>query len=224
MNFIEYPDREMMMIDLANLLAGEISGVLRHEDSASFVVPGGTTPGPIFDVLCAVDLDWGRVSVMLSDERWVPETSERSNTRLLKERLLVERAAQANLLPLYAAADAPEEKIDELEQAISPALPISVLLLGMGDDMHTASLFPGADKLAEALAPDAPVLMPMRAPGAPEPRITLTAPVLAGAISKHIVITGPKKRQALERATSLGDTMQAPVAAVLKDATVHWAA
>ena len=137
MNFIEYPDREMMMIDLANLLAGEISGVLRHEDSASFVVPGGTTPGPIFDVLCAVDLDWGRVSVMLSDERWVPETSERSNTRLLKERLLVERAAQANLLPLYAAADAPEEKIDELEQAISPALPITPPI--------TAPPFPSSD-------------------------------------------------------------------------------
>ncbi|MGJ8583296.1 MAG: 6-phosphogluconolactonase [Marinosulfonomonas sp.] len=224
MNLIEYPDREMMMMDLANLLAGEIAGVLRHDDTASLVVPGGTTPGPIFDVLCAVDLDWSRVSVMLSDERWVPETSDRSNTRLLKERLLVERAAQANFLPLYAAAETPEEKLEELEQTISTALPISVLLLGMGDDMHTASLFPGADKLAEALAPDAPVLMPMRAPGAPEPRITLTAPVLAGAISKHIVITGPKKRQALERATSLGDTMQAPVAAVLKDATVHWAA
>lgn len=224
MNFIEYPDREMMMMDLANLLAGEISGVLRHEDSASLVVPGGTTPGPIFDVLCAVDLDWSRVSVMLSDERWVPESSERSNTRLLKERLLVERAAQANFLPLYADAETPEEKLAELEQVISMALPISVLLLGMGDDMHTASLFPGADKLEQALAPDAPVLMPMRAPGAPEPRITLTAPVLAGAISKHIVITGPKKRQALERATSLGDTMQAPVSAVLNGATVHWAA
>ncbi len=223
MNLVEYPDREMMMIEVANELAGQLGAVLRQGDAALFVVPGGTTPGPIFDSISGVDLHWDRVHVMLSDERWVPESSERSNTRLLRDRLLVDRAATAKLLPLYADAATPEERIEELSAGIEPHLPIDVLLLGMGADMHTASLFPGADRLAEAMADDAPILVPMRAPGAPEPRVTLSAPVLAGAIQKHVVITGKEKRDALRTARNLGDPMQAPIAAVLSGATLHWA-
>ena len=88
--------------------------------------------------------------------------------------------------------------------------------------MHTASLFPGADNLEAALAADAPRLMPMRAEGAGEPRITLTAPVLNGALSKHIVITGDEKRSALDKARHLSP-QEAPIASVLQGATVHWA-
>lgn len=223
MKFVEYPGREMMMIDIANRLADELTDALSRQDSVSFAVPGGTTPGPVFDVLCARDLDWDRVRVMLTDERWVPETSERSNTALLRQRLLVNRAASARYLPLYGAADTPEEKLPDLASAIETELPLSVLLLGMGTDMHTASIFPGADRLVDAVAPDAPVLMAMRAPGAPEPRITLTARVLRDARSKHIVITGDEKRAALENARVLQDPIKAPVSAVLAGATVHWA-
>ena len=223
MKLVEYPDQDMMMIDLANTLAGAVENVLLHEDSASLVVPGGTTPGPIFDYLSAADLDWSRVQVMLSDERWVPESSNRSNTRLLKQRLLVGRAAAANYLRLYSDAETPEEKLAELAGAITPHLPISVLLLGMGADMHTASLFPGAGGLAEAMDPHAPTLVAIRAPGAPEPRITLSAPALASALAKHIVITGAEKRAALEKASHMHDPMAAPILSVLGGATVHWA-
>lgn len=222
MDFVEYPDREMLVIDLANKLAGELRSALEHEERVLMAVPGGTTPGPIFDDLCAVDLDWDRVDVMLTDERWVSEDSERSNTRLLRERLLVERAAAARLLPLYLPCKEPEDRLDELAEEIAPRLPIQVLVLGMGADMHTASLFPGADQLEAALDPRAPILLAMRAPGAPEPRITLTAPVLDGAMSKHIVIFGDEKRAALERARHMSPK-DAPVAAVLSQATVHWA-
>lgn len=223
MRFVEYPDREAMMIDLADLLASELNEALHHGDRATLVVPGGTTPGPVFDTLSAVDLPWDKIDVMLSDERWVPETSDRSNTRLLKERLFTGRAAAAHFIPLYADADAPEHRLAELSQRVQAALPISVLLLGMGDDMHTASLFPGADQLDLALADDAPTLVAMRAPGAPEPRITLSAPVLAAAQNTHIVITGAAKRTSVELAASLDDPHQAPVCTVLKSATVHWA-
>lgn len=222
MRLVEYPDAEMLMIDLANKIAGELKTCLLTHDWASFAVPGGTTPGPLFDDLCNADLDWSRVHVMLTDERWVPEDHERSNTRLLRDRLLVGRAAEAVLVPLYRDAGQPEEVIDDLARAIAPELPISVLLLGMGGDMHTASLFPGADRLAEALAPDAPPLMAMRAPGAPEPRITLTAPVLSDAMSTHVIITGAEKREALDRARNLTPT-EAPISLFLKQATVHWA-
>ncbi|MGB3314817.1 MAG: 6-phosphogluconolactonase [Albidovulum sp.] len=222
MKFVEYPDAELMMFDLADVLASELASALRRNDGASLCVPGGTTPGPVFDVLSGVKLDWDRVTVFLNDERWVPESHERSNARLLKARLLTGRAAAATYLPLYADAGAPEDAVDALAAAIEPHLPIDVLLLGMGADMHTASLFPGADRLAEALAPDAPILIPMRAPGAAEPRMTLSARVLADAMTCHIVIAGAEKRAAVERAESLPPE-EAPVAAVLANATVHWA-
>ena len=125
-------------------------------------------------------------------------------------------------MPLYADTPEPEQALDALTEALSPHLPIDVLLLGMGADLHTASLFPGADRLAEALAPDAPVLMALRAPGAGEPRVTLTARVLADAMACHILITGAEKRAALDRARGL-PAEEAPVNAVLTNATVHWA-
>jgi 6-phosphogluconolactonase len=223
MKLIEYPDRDMLAIDLAQTLAGELNNTLMHEERATFVVPGGTTPGPIFDDLCAADLDWTRVDVMLSDERWVPEDHERSNTRLLRQRLLVGPAAQAHLLPMYAPAAEPELAIGQLEQVIRPYLPITVALLGMGADMHTASLFPGADNLSLALSADAPLLVPMRTEAQPEPRVTLSARVLRDALSLHIVVTGEEKREALERAQSLSP-QEAPVSAVLENAFVHWVA
>ena len=222
MNFVSYPDREALMIGLANAIAGELSECLHREGRASFCVPGGTTPGPVFDILSGVGLNWAQVSVFLNDERWVDEASPRSNTRLLRERLLRDAAAAAQLIPLYAPADTPEDVLDALATGIAPHLPITVLLLGMGADMHTASLFPGADRLAEALAPDAPVLMALRAEAAGEPRITLTAPVLAGAMHIHILITGAEKRTAIEAAAHL-PPLQAPVRVVLDNATVHWA-
>ncbi|MEC7668599.1 MAG: 6-phosphogluconolactonase [Pseudomonadota bacterium] len=220
--FVEYADRDMLALDLANLIAGEVRTALSQSDSATLAVPGGTSPGPVFDDLCAVDLDWDRVNVLLTDERWVPEDSDRSNTRLLRERLLTDKAAAANLLPLYAPYDTPEEGLGELAKGIEAQLPLSVVLLGMGADMHTASIFPEADKLDDALAPNAPVLLPMRAPGAPEPRITLSAEALDGAMSKHILIFGAEKRAALENAKGKAPK-DAPINAVLNGATVHWA-
>lgn len=221
MEFIAYPDAELMYLALAKQMASELGSFLRRDGRASLCVPGGTTPGPVFDTLSGLDLDWGNVAVFLNDERWVPESSPRSNTRLLRERLLRGPAGAAQLVPLYAPAEQPEEMLDALSSGIAPHLPISVLLLGMGADMHTASLFPGADRLTEALAPDAPILMALRAEAAGEPRITLSAPALKTAFHTHILIKGPEKRAALERAQSLSVT-EAPVRAVLDVATVHW--
>ena len=222
MKIVAYPSRDTLMQGLASVLAADLAQALAARGRASLSVPGGSTPGPVFDLLARANLDWAHVAVFLNDERWVGENSPRSNTRLLRERLLQGRAAAARVVPLYAKAATPESQLASLSAGIAAELPIDVLMLGMGADMHTASLFPGADHLALALADDAPVLMALRAMAAGEPRITLTAPVLHGARNIHILITGAEKRVALERAMTL-EPMQAPVRVVLDHATVHWA-
>ncbi len=222
MEFIEYPDREMLMINLAQQIAGELNTCLMQHEHASLAVPGGTTPGPMFDDLSAATLDWSRVHVLLTDERWVPEDHERSNTRLLRQRLLTNEAEAAQLVPLYKPGLSPDDALADLSEGISPELPISVLLLGMGADMHTASLFPDAPDLAEAIEGRGGPLAIVRPEGQPEARITLTGPVLRSAMSTHVLITGPEKKEALERAQKLPAT-EAPISLVLRNAVVHWA-
>lgn len=222
MRLVEYADRAALYRALADQIAAGLAEAVKLRGAASLSVPGGTTPGPVFDRLAQMDLAWEKIAIVLNDERWVPEDSPRSNTALLRARLLQGPAAKARLVPLYAPAARPEDRLAELAEGLRPHLPLDVLLLGMGADMHTASLFPGADRLAEALAPDAPLLLPMRAEAAGEPRITLTAPVLRAARQVHLLLTGSEKRAALQRALGLS-ALEAPVRMVLDQASVHWA-
>ena len=221
MTIAEYPDRDLLAIDLADTMASELKTALLSHEQVTLAVPGGTSPAPIFDSLCAADLDWDRVVVMLTDERWVPESSERSNGRLVKERLLTNRAKAATFLPFYVEGETPESAAKPLSDKLAHMMPISLLLLGMGADMHTASLFPGAEGLEAGLSDAAPILVPIQAEGQ-EPRISFSATALNGAMSKHLVIYGEEKRIALARARNLAPE-EAPIAAVLSDMTVHWA-
>lgn len=222
MNFIEYPDRELMMAELAMLIAGELTDMFTHQERATLAVCGGTTPAPVFDTLSAVDLHWDRVDVLLTDERWVPEDDPRSNAALVRKHLLQDKAAAARFHPFYRAGETAEEAAGALAEEVAALAPLSIVLLGMGEDMHTASLFPGGDNLEAALAADAPAVMAMRAEAAGEPRVTLTAPAINGAMSKHLVITGTAKRAALARAEDLPPS-RAPVRAVMPELQVHWA-
>jgi len=221
MSFQEYSDREMLIIEVAQKIVGDLKTALLTQENVSFVVPGGTTPGPIFDILCAADIEWNRVHVMLSDERWVPDDNDRSNAKLLRDRLLVNRAAAAKFTPFYVPDVEVADACKDVSEKLKSEWPISVLVLGMRADMHTASLFPQANGLDAALSADADALLPIQAEGQ-EQRVTLSAPVLNSAISKHIVIFGDDKRAALDVAKgSLPEV--APVAAVLDGATIHWA-
>lgn len=222
-DFLEYNDREELVSSVAKILASDLIASIKDRENVMFSVPGGSTPGPIFDKLCEFDLDWRRVSIILNDERWVPESNERSNTKLLRERLLIKKATLATYISMYSDTITPELGIPKLKKRVDPNLPISVLLFGMGADMHTASLFPGGDKLEEALSNNAPTLLPMRAAGAMEARMTLTAQVLNSSRFKHLVIFGEEKRKAFEKAIDLPNSI-APVSAILPGASVHWAA
>jgi 6-phosphogluconolactonase len=223
MKIIEYADREILAMQVADALASDLKNVLLTHDRASVALPGGTTPGPIFDILCGLDLGWDRVDVMLTDERWVPEDHAMSNTQLLRSRLLTGHAAAANLIPFYRPNMTVATGAAEAAETLAPFMPLSLLVLGMGADMHTASLFPGSKGLNDAFASDAALLCPIEVEGQEFGRVTLPAHALKGAMATHLVIFGDDKRDALERALSLPPE-EAPIGAVLGKGTVHWAA
>lgn len=217
---VTYPDAELMALSLADRIAAELRVNLDAQRPTSLCVPGGSTPALMFRALSGLPLDWEKVTVFLNDERWVDGDNPRSNSAMLRKTLLVGPAAAASYLDLYTGDPTPEGAAPALSEQIKPHLPITVLVLGMGDDMHTASLFPNAPGLEALLASDAPPVM--AAAGGAEPRITLTAPALQSALNIHIMIKGAQKRAALEAATG-ADPVSAPISAFLRNAVVHYA-
>jgi 6-phosphogluconolactonase len=185
---------------------------------ATLVLSGGTTPAPLYRRLAQAPLDWARVDVALADERWVPPTDPASNERLLRECFAQGPASAATVVGQYTGHATPEEGLAAC-RARHAALrrPFAVTVLGMGNDGHTASLFPGATGLPQALAPtDGALLEPIRAPGAPQPRMTLTLPALLGSHSLVLLLTGEDKLATLTRALGPGPLEAMPVRGVLR--------
>ncbi|MGF1551903.1 MAG: 6-phosphogluconolactonase [Paracoccaceae bacterium] len=199
---------------LARRVAGDLAEAIEARGRASLAVPGGGTPAPFLRALGEAGLDWARVAVTLTDERWVAPDHPRSNQRQLAETLFAGRASAAVFVPLYAGTVEPEGAIAGIAAALAPLLPLDAAVLGMGADRHTASLFPGSPELDAALDPEATPAMAVTAPGQPERRITLTAPVLAGARRVYLLVQGADKRAALDGALGL-DPRRAPIRAVL---------
>ncbi|MFN3261471.1 MAG: 6-phosphogluconolactonase [Pikeienuella sp.] len=210
---------------LAAALAREAAETLRAaivaRGRALFAAPGGSTPAAFLAALAAAPLDWARVTILPGDERWVPPEDDRSNEGMIRRAM-----PGARILPFWRAGEGPEAAAPRLSAELAPLLPLDLAVIGMGEDMHCASLFPGAGALPAALAADAPPVMAIRAPGAPEPRLTLTLPPLAGAGRLVLLIRGEAKREALALATETEDPLAAPVSAVLRAARaaeVRWA-
>jgi 6-phosphogluconolactonase len=185
---------------------------------ALLVVSGGATPVRYFHALASQPIDWSRVAITLADERRVADDDPRSNAKLVREALLSGLAAAAQFSPL---ADARVE--EDLELAAANAriaalpLPADLVALGMGEDGHTASWFPGAEGLAEAIDPGGRALVaPIRAPGAPEARLTLTGRVILRARAIALHIEGAGKERALARALADGAIEAMPIRAVLR--------
>lgn len=215
-----FADGDALAAALAQQVGDDLRAALAARGSASLALSGGTTPRRFLRALAQQVLDWARVQVTLVDERWVPESSPRSNAALLREHLL-QGAAAAQLVPLYRDAAEPDDALAEVETALAPLLPLDVAVLGMGTDGHTASFFPGGDHLDAALDPQgSALLLPMRAPGAGEPRITLTLPVLQAARGLYLHIEGVEKRSVLEQALA-HEPPAAPVAVVLRQAATQ---
>jgi 6-phosphogluconolactonase len=196
---------------IAQHIADALRAAIATREQASLAVSGGQSPIPIFEALREHDLDWSRVSVVLVDERVVPRDHADSNTALVARHLLQGRASAARLIPFFGEV-APAfnaEVLDALVREASERIealpwPLDVAVLGMGEDAHTASLFPGAPGFARAIATDDRLawVVPDTAPHA---RISFTLSALLAARDRLLCIAGEKKIAVYRRAAEQAD-------------------
>ena len=209
--------RQQLAEQLAEAVFQALLDDLYHQERALLVVSGGATPVPFFKALAQKPLEWTRVDITLADERWVEEQSSDSNAKLVREHLLQGEASACS-------AKTPEEGVEEVaKQMASLAWPASVVILGMGGDGHTASLFPDSPELTLALATDE-LLVAVRTPSQPQPRITFSADRLHQARRHFLHITGDEKRAVLAKALNGDDVRQLPIRAFLScPLAIYWA-
>ncbi len=217
----DFADDEDLAPAFAEWTADKLRAAIAERGAATLVVSGGKTPARYFEALSGMQLDWTRVAITLADERRVANDSPRSNARLVREALLRNHAVVASFTPL---ADARLSESQELVAASARVanlpLPADLVVLGMGDNGHTASWFPGAPGLAEAMDPGARLLVvPVEAPDAPEPRLTLTGRVILRARAIALLIEGQDKLNALAEAFEDGPAEAMPIRAVLRGAS-----
>lgn len=223
-----FGSKEDLALALAEAVADDLKTGIAARGQGALAVSGGSTPGKFFGALGKrKDVDWSKVFVTLVDERWVPETHDRSNAGLVNERLLQGPAASARFIPLYSGGDEPDAAALDRTRRQLEALPprFDAVVLGMGNDGHTASFFPGGDNLAPALTGGEPVVA-IKAPGAGEPRVTLSLARLLEATALYLHIEGEEKAKVLEQALAAGPVEEMPVRAVLRQTTapltIYW--
>lgn len=216
--------REQLAAQLAESVACALATDLASQERALLVVSGGSTPVAFFERLAARELPWARVDVTLADERWVDEEDKDSNARLVRRHLLQGPAAAATLHPLTTADGTPEEGAAAVAERIARLpWPASVVVLGMGGDGHTASLFPDSGELGLALTTD-DTAVAVRAPSVAQPRMTLSASRLHRARRHVLHIVGDDKRAVLARAMGGDDARELPIRAFLAcPLAVYWA-
>ena len=227
--FVEFNNQSALVAELTARIGNTLIDAINTRGCASLAVSGGTTPVPMFEALSRVDLAWDKVVISLVDERWVDVSAHDSNENLVRSHLLKNKAAAARFIGMKTAAltvDEGEKECSERLQSIP--MPYDILVLGMGGDGHTASLFPGAEKLASAVDMSSGCICMGIAPvTAPHERMTLTLPAILNSRDIILHISGEEKRKVYEKAMSEGPLAEMPVRFVLQQArvpvTVYWA-
>lgn len=227
--FHEFADSAVLVKNFSRQVASLLSSAIKKKDKATLVVSGGSTPVPFFDALAQEEIDWTKVTITLADERWVPASDQASNERLVRRHLLQHRAESAGFVGLYTGTTNAEDGEKECESRIlAMDLPFDVLVLGMGNDGHTASLFPQAENLKKATDMQSGRLcMTMIPPTAPHERMTLTLPALLQAKNIFLHIIGQEKREVFDKALASGLEEKMPIRFILSRAAVpvqiYWA-
>jgi 6-phosphogluconolactonase len=225
-----FDTREQLDLALADKISGILQQAISQKGKASIAVSGGSTPKGFFKVLSNKDIDWDKVTITLADERWVDINSDDSNTRLVHENLLQNKAAAAKFFHLKQGEDLCDETLAALNIAAnSTLLPLDVLILGMGEDGHTASLFPCSAQIKQALdINNDNALMKVEPTTAPHQRITFSFASLSQSKNTFLHLCGDNKKQVLAKALNGDDVFDMPIRKFLQadniDTQVYWAA
>lgn len=215
-----FEDNQSLTEALADRIASDLRQAIRQRGHATLLVSGGRSPVPLFANLSLAEIDWSNVTVSLVDERWVDETDASSNAALVRQHLLVNRAADASFIPLYTGAANPREGEQALAETMNRLrLPFTAVILGMGDDGHTASLFPASEQLKAGLAlgqrrEDTPPCLAQTGAAHPTERMSFTLPWLLDAEHIYLQFGGASKSAVFERAMQAA-TDELPVSHVL---------
>lgn len=219
----QFSNAPLLAEALAERVVGQLREAIEARGVATLVVSGGKSPIALFQHLVGLQLDWSEVVITLADERWVPVEHPDSNEALLRRYLLVGEVAKATFIGLYRSAESQEKAAEAADHALAELPAIDVLVLGMGDDGHTASLFPRSPNLAAALDPQGTRrCWPMLAPTVPHQRLSLSRALLASARYPLLSISGQGKLDTLRTAAG-GDEATMPVRAFLQSPLeIYW--
>lgn len=229
-----FADRDSLFNALALACTRHLEKSLSEKGEASLMVSGGSTPAPLYQTLSESDLDWSRIHVALVDERWVDKEHEASNEALIERSLLINKAAKAPFTGMKTTAETAWKGCAETER-LYRALPkpFTVSILGMGNDGHTASLFPHAQGLSQALAEDndnltaAITAHESEVTGPNTERLSLTLTGLLNSKRLIVLLTGEEKLAVFKRALADGAAEDMPVRAILRQKKVpvelYWA-
>lgn len=217
-----YPSLDKLCRVLAADILSQLAAGIRLRGRATLVLSGGSTPAPLYEYLSQQAFAWEKVTITLTDERWVPSHDARSNQAMLVKTLLVNQASAATFLSFVDGAKDAQDAAYRVSQTLSQDdAPFDYVLLGMGLDGHTASLFPDAPELAEALAPEAGVHCCVLQPESSEvPRLSLTLPRLLRAERLGLLIRGDDKWVCYEQAYCGARVESMPVSAFFQQTQV----
>ncbi len=222
-----YANREALVDSLSQRIVSLLKDAIKRQGRASLMVSGGSTPLPLFKALSASELDWSKVDIGLVDDRWVPASHQDSNERLVRDNLLVDKAAMANFIGMKTDEDDAFNAVSEVEARMQAfTMPFTVMLLGMGEDGHTASLFPCSEQLSDGLDRHSGKRVIATQPTtAPHQRMSLTLPAILNTTTLFLHLVGDSKKQVLDKALAEQDEMAMPIRAVLNAADVElvWA-
>ena len=228
MSMLKFENTSALDAALTAKVSDLLKAAIVAEGKASLVVSGGRTPVGFFHLLSQCELDWSKVTIALADERWVNADHAASNEKLVRENLLINEAHKAEYLALKTDAENALDGEAECQRRLNALGRFTVVILGMGDDGHTASLFPGSEALERGLdmhsGMDCIAVTPLEAP---HQRMSMTLPRLLNTQSLVIHISGASKQQVLTQANAGDDVMELPIRAILQQQTtpvsIYWA-
>lgn len=219
----EYGSSEQLTQDMVNHIVTELNNGITKRGVASIAVSGGKTPIPLFSLLSQQKLAWNKVYITLVDDRWVNDTDDASNEKLVYSHLLQNEAKLANFIGLKNSATTPFEGEQETDKKLAEIpMPFDVVILGMGEDGHTASLFPNAENLAAGLDMSSNKRVVGMTPlTAPLDRMTLTLPAILNSQNIYLHLVGKSKKDVLTKALDGNDIVAMPVRAILRQDKVN---